>query len=296
LQDIAKDGRVMITRDDWRSSMVGLAPGATKETNLGWHDWTIPRDISDDGSLVSFDESGEAGGETGALYVRRTDGSPAVRLGDGLSPTLSPDGKWALAVTLGADGRHSLVLLPTGAGEPRHVSTGDVDIGQAYFFPDGRHIAEEGSTADSRGVRIFVQDLDAGAPRPISPEGITFRYRGGISPDGRKLAALDPEGKPIIYDVAGGPASPIPGVQDGDEPIQWTPDGKNILLGRNEVPNRVFVVSLETGQRKLFKAFPPLDPGGLLDNAPPGFSRDLKSYVYGYSRLNSDVYLVDGLK
>jgi len=83
LHDISKDGRVLFSRDDLRAGMIALAPGETKERDLSWHDWSVPRDISDDGRLVSFDETGEAGGETGGLYVRGTDGSPAVRLGDG---------------------------------------------------------------------------------------------------------------------------------------------------------------------------------------------------------------------
>ncbi|MBV9340799.1 MAG: hypothetical protein JO159_07905 [Acidobacteria bacterium] len=31
-------------------------------------------------------------------------------------------------------------------------------------------------------------------------------------------------------------------------------------------------------------------------DAPPQFSRDLKSYVYTYERITSDLYVVDGLK
>ena len=97
LHDIFKDGRVLFSRDDMRAGMAGLAPGEKTERDLSWHDWTIPRDISDDGKLISFDETGEAGGETGAIYVRGSDGSAAVRLGDGRSPSLSPDGKRVLA-------------------------------------------------------------------------------------------------------------------------------------------------------------------------------------------------------
>jgi hypothetical protein len=92
--------------------MAGLAPGESKERDLSWHDWTVPRDLSDDGTLVSFDETGEAGGETGGLYVRQTDGSPAVRLGDGRSPTFSPDGKWVLARSPAV--RRGVIELPTG--------------------------------------------------------------------------------------------------------------------------------------------------------------------------------------
>jgi hypothetical protein len=53
---------------------------------------------------------------------------------------------------------------------------------------------------------------------------------------------------------------------------------------------------MATGQRKVFKTFTALDPTGLLDNAPPNFSPDLKTYVYAYSRITSDLYVLDGLK
>lgn len=39
-----------------------------------------------------------------------------------------------------------------------------------------------------------------------------------------------------------------------------------------------------------------MDPTGLIDNAPPTFSSDLKGYVYSYSRITSDLYVLDGLK
>jgi Tol biopolymer transport system component len=294
LHDISKEGRVLFSRDDLRAGMVALAPGESKERDLSWHDWTEPRDMSDDGKVVSFDETGEAGGETGALYVRSTDGSPAVRLGDGRNPTLSPDGKRVLALVRSP--RRGLIEIPTGAGESRTISTGDVQVHQAYFFPDARHILEVGSASAGHGLRLWIQDAEEGAPRPISPEGVSVRYRTCISPDGKRVAARDPEGKPTIYSVADGTALHVPNSEDGDEPVEWTADGKSLLVGRPEIPNRVFVIDLASGQRRLFKTFPSADPTGLLDNAPPNFSRDLKSYVYSYTRITSDLYIVDGLK
>jgi hypothetical protein len=44
------------------------------------------------------------------------DRSPAVRLGKGMAQSLSPDGRWALAIDLV---QNTLLVLPTGAGEPR---------------------------------------------------------------------------------------------------------------------------------------------------------------------------------
>ena len=50
LHDISKDGRVLFSRDDWRSGIAGAGPDG-KERDLSWHDWTVARDISDDGHL-----------------------------------------------------------------------------------------------------------------------------------------------------------------------------------------------------------------------------------------------------
>ena len=97
LQDVAKDGRVLITRDVPRVGMVGLTAGGTKERDLSWLDWSAPKDLSLDGKKLLFTESGEAGGENYSTYLRGTDGAAAVRLGDGLSFALSPDQHFVLA-------------------------------------------------------------------------------------------------------------------------------------------------------------------------------------------------------
>jgi eukaryotic-like serine/threonine-protein kinase len=293
LHDVSKDGRVLFSRDDLRAGMIALAPGEKKERDLSWHDWTVPRDLSDDGKLISFDETGEAGGETGALYVRSADGTPAVRLGEGRSPTLSPDGKWVLARAPGA--KHELLQLPTGAGESRTISTGDVLSQYAYFFPDARHILEVGSEPN-HGLRLWIQDSDGGKPQPISPEGAMVRRRQCISPDGKQVAARDPEGKISIYPVSGGKPIAVPHTEPGEEPVQWTSDGKGLVVGKREVPARVFVVNLASGERKLMQSFMPADPTGLFGNGSPTFSSDLKKYVYSYQRITSDLYIVDGLK
>jgi eukaryotic-like serine/threonine-protein kinase len=294
LQDIYKDGRVLFARDDMRAGMIGLAPGEMKERDLSWHDWTIPRDISDDGKLVSFDETGEAGGETGVIYVRGTDGSPAVRLGDGRAPTLSPDGKWVLA--LSRISSHGIQQLPTGAGESRNIPIGDISAHQIYFFPDSKHILLLGNIAGGHGLRLWVSDVDAAKPRPISPEGVLVRYRSCISPDGKEVAARDPEGGISIYPVSGGEPTRVPNTQPREDAVHWTPDGKGLLVGTSEIPTNVYLIDLATGQRKPFKSFTLADPTGLFDLAPPSFSADLKNYVYSYNRITSDLYIVEGLR
>ena len=46
LQDIAPDGRILLTRDEQRAGIMAMAPGMTKEQDLSWLDWSIPVDLS----------------------------------------------------------------------------------------------------------------------------------------------------------------------------------------------------------------------------------------------------------
>ena len=295
LHDIFKDGRVLFSRDDWRSGIAGMAPGASKERDLSWHDWTVARDITDDGKLVSFDETGEAGEDTGAIYVRGTDGSPAVRLGNGVTPNLSRDGKRVLAL-IPTNGKRALMELPTGAGESHLIPTGDVQVQGAYFFDDGKRILEIGNAAGANGQRLWIQDMAGGTPKPISPEGVDTRLNGSISPDQSKIAAIDPQGLVTIYPVDGGTAVSVPGVQLGERPVRWLPDGNSLLIATYEAPNVIYEIELATGKRKPFRTMP--IPEGLKaqDVGSPIFAKDFKSYVYAYTRIISDLYIVEGLK
>src|SRR4030095_7064299 len=114
--DVSGDGRTLLARRATQREMRSLRAGETQERDLSWLDWTYPRDISRDGSLVLFDESGYGGGPGYSVLVRKTDGSPAVRLGEGNGQALSPDGKLVISVPITPPYR--IVLLPTGAGQP----------------------------------------------------------------------------------------------------------------------------------------------------------------------------------
>ena len=48
-----------------------------RQRDLSWLDWGTLRDVSPDGKIVLFEESGEGGGPGYSVYVRNLDGSPA---------------------------------------------------------------------------------------------------------------------------------------------------------------------------------------------------------------------------
>jgi eukaryotic-like serine/threonine-protein kinase len=175
LRDAASDGRVLLTRDDERTALVGLPPGQSVEKDFSWFDRSGVVDVSADGNTILF-------GDRFGVYVRRTDGSPPIRLGLGGSfPTgLSPDGRMVMATTGSAT---QLVLLPTGAGEPRLLPAhGISSYWGAVWFPDGHRIIVNGREP-GHGPRSYVQDLTGGAPRPLTPEDT---WVVAISPDGSR--------------------------------------------------------------------------------------------------------------
>ena len=86
-----------------------------------------------------FDEEGDSSGPDYELFLRRTDGSPAVLLGRGAPTALSPDGKW-VATVLRSPQPH-VALLRTGPGEarslPAHGDDAVRDGGREVSRPNG---------------------------------------------------------------------------------------------------------------------------------------------------------------
>ena len=74
---------MLVTRDSCASRCVALAPGETKERDLSWFDWSLLSDLSRTGRWCSSARRAKAEDPGYSAYMRITDGSPAVRLGEG---------------------------------------------------------------------------------------------------------------------------------------------------------------------------------------------------------------------
>ena len=294
IHDIAPDGRVLLEQDIWQGGAIAFGAGAARERDISWLDQTQVADISADGRNVLLSETNEGGGADGSVYLRGTDGAPAVRLGDGVAAALSPDGRWAITIP-----RHAptqLVLLPTGAGAARPLGSHGLTYVAAAWFPDGKRILASGFEA-GHGIRAYIQDLDSPAPRPITPEGIAGYPV--LSPDGNRLAVPMNDGRFLIYPVnGGGEPRAITGIETGESISRWSADGRTLYVYRlGPVPARVFRVDIATGRRELWKELAPADFGGLMRINKVAISPDGRSYAYFYDRvLYSSLYIAEGLK
>jgi Tol biopolymer transport system component len=290
IHDISRTGLVLLTADKSRISISALAPGETRERSLSWFDWSLLTDMSADGKTIVFSETGEAEGTNYSIFLRKTDGSPAVRLGDGGFAALSPDGQWVLA-SVGSPAK--LVLLPTGVGEPRQLTDDKTDHFGFAWLPDSKSIvysfAEPG-----HAPRTFLLDIHGGAPRALTAEGTSG---GLISPDGRFLLAVDAKRERWLYPIADGEPQKINVVPAPNERIMGFFDGgKSLLLRTRTIPVQLTRVDIATGRREPWKEIVPADPAGVQSIPSLRFSADGKAYAYSTGRILSDLYVVDGLK
>jgi Tol biopolymer transport system component len=230
------------------------------------------------------------------VYMRKTDGSPAVRLGEGRPQALSPDGSAVLASVAPIEGLPHLAILPTGTGETKSLSNDRfTEFGGAQWLPDGKRIVFSASEKGG-SPRLYLQDLQAGQPRPISSEG--FSLQAGtktVSPDGRSVVAFSDDGKAILVPIDGGDPRPVAGWNPDDRPVQWTADGRFLyVVRRRDMPIKVWQLDPANGDRRLFKEITPAEPTiGVWHFL---ITPDGQSYVYGYQRVFSNLYVVEGLK
>jgi Tol biopolymer transport system component len=290
LHDISRTGLVILTADKSRMSLAALAPGDTRERSLTWFDWSLLADISPDGKTIIFSETGEAEGTNYSIFLRKTDGSPAIRLGDGGFGSLSPDGQWVVSV-VGSPAK--LMLLPTGIGEPRQLTDGKSDNFATAWLPDSKSIVFSSAQPGQR-ARSYLLDIQSGTPRALTPEGTAG---AGVTPDGKYVLARDEKRQLWLYPIAAGEPQKLNFTLSADEvPLGFSADGKNLLTATHGVPLRIALVDLATGRRQPWKDIAPADLAGVQGIPSIKFSADGKSYAYSTLRVLSDLYVVDGLK
>jgi eukaryotic-like serine/threonine-protein kinase len=293
LQDIWQDGRVLLAKDAWRRELIGLVAGENKERDVSWLDYSYPSDLSRDGKDLLFTEAGEGGGPNYSVYQRKIGETSAVLLGDGMALSVSPDGKWVIVSTISAPAQ--LILLPTGPGEAKPLTHDSINHSRAKWLPDGQRFVFSGKEP-GHAARIYRQDSPEGKPLPISPEGID-PLALVLSPDGQQVVGIGPDEKAYFYPVAGGEPRAVPGIEAGEQPIQWSDDAKTIYFYKpGDLPAKVYRLDLATGQKTLWKELMPSDSAGVSRIGPILLTPDGKSCLYGYHRILSDLYLVEGLK
>jgi hypothetical protein len=288
LQDVAADGRVLVTGGLFRAELHGALAG-TRETELGAFDWAVEPLLSSDGSTLVFTEGGQPESDY-ALYLRHAGDPAAVRLAtDAWQPSLSPDGRWVSV--LSKDTFH-LRIVPTGVGAVRELDRGSVQqyIGRANWMPDARRIVFT-ATVDKQ-TRSFVQSIDGGAPMPVTEPGTRVLR---LSPDGTQAILMKADGSRTLAPLGESAGRLLPFAAGGIS--GWSSDGRDLFLREGTGwPLSVSRVNLESGLHTPLMSFMPGDMAGV--RAPNGavVSGDGRSYVYAFTRSLSQLYIVSGVR
>jgi eukaryotic-like serine/threonine-protein kinase len=291
LFDISKTGRVLLDIDRGRLMLAGSTGDNSKQRDLSWFDWSHAQDISPDGKLLLFDETGNGGGPNHSVYLRNMETNTTVRLGDGEALALSPDQRWALALDLKK--RTSLSLLPIGPETPRTLAGQGLTYNWARFFPDGKKLLVAGSFPGTR-LRLYVQYTGGGHPEPLNPD--VYLPSAVISPDGQQIAGFSTDRKTVILPASGGEPRELP-LPFAASPVQWSADGKTLFVMQMDPwlsSIRLFRVDVATGQSKLWKEVSPSDPVGLSGYLNLVMSSNERAYAYSYFKNLSELFVFDG--
>jgi eukaryotic-like serine/threonine-protein kinase len=294
LLDIAPDGRLLVSHSEIRYVVAASIAGA-RERDLSWLDTSTTPNLSRDGKRILF---GDASGPSGGLYavcLRNTDGSPVIRLGDGLNFALSPDGSWAWALLL--KDPPQVELLPTGPGEARRLENSNIEsyVGMGWM-PNSQEFIFAGNEA-GRSNRFYIQSIGNGKARALTAEGFnSVGHSIPISPDGKQFVAFDEHNHAWnLCQVENGKCALLPGSEEQDNPVQWSADGRYIYVSLRQPFTSFWRIELATGHRKLWEQVAVSDPVGVNEVLPESITPDGKSFAYTYSRCLDELYLVDGV-
>jgi Tol biopolymer transport system component len=293
LHDVSADGRVLVVIENGRREAVAGVRGETQERNLSWFDWSRLCGVSHDGSFIAFEEQAAGVQGLNTVFIRTTDGAPAVRSGAGRArgTPLSPDGEW-LAIAVGAPPH--LEVVPIGVGEPRIVQCDLAELAAWQFHPDMKRLIVLGNFAGASRQLFEVMIEEAGEVRQLT-NAISLSGAFALSPDGTMIAAGTDQSV-MLFPLDGTEPRVLTGCMAGDVPLEWTEDGEAVFVSaRGQATLKIFRVDIKSGERKEWLPIHPDDPAGILDIMPVHITPDGKTSAYGYRRLLSDLYVVTGL-
>jgi Tol biopolymer transport system component len=290
--DIAPSGRALVSTEEARGTMELVEHGSSQERDLSWLSYSWGPRLSRDASEVLFTDLSEQSGNDYSVYVRKSDGSPAVRIGGGgYASDISPDGKWALVV-LPDDPAKRIQIVPVGPGQARALHWEGMEPRWAEWFPDGEHILMDGSQS-GKAVAVYLTDVNGSTPKQLSPGRILW---GAIAPDGQSFISYQDK-QTLVNPISGGSSKPIPGIQDTEQPIGWA-DSKHVFVQSIIAAGlNIYKVDVESGQREQWQTITPKDAVGLRPMYTPiSITADGRWMAFGYRTQLGQLYRSDTLK
>ena len=290
IQDVSRAGRWLAIRDD-RGFQVRVHPlGRVDDLDLSWLDQSVTSTLSRDGRLLGLTNASTFASADYASIVRKTDGSPAVKLGEGWVSDFTPDGQWVVTVVPSTPPQ--LRLYPVGAGETRRLDLGAFEaLSDAHVWGPGADSALACGTMPGHVPRCYLRTTSAAAWRPVTDDGADHAF---VSPDGHLVLTTSPNGSNRLYDLRTGSARPVHGLRAADRVLRWSPDGKALWVWQTDTLSVVIErVDIATDRRAHLTTIIPLGGGGLRSTADIGLADDPRIYSYSSVVQRSRLFVIE---
>jgi Tol biopolymer transport system component len=288
IQDISKNGDVLVTRDFTTSDVFARRlDQSSSDIDLSLFDWSELWDISADGKKVAIFQNGDSLRRP-SIYLREVSGGAATNLGEAIAPvSFSPDGDSLLALSNETCAR---VLLLSPKLQPQILTRASLCAGRAVWAPDGHHIVFD-AAEPGHPSRCFFQTVGGADARPFSAEGMHCPL---ISPDGRfVLAQNETELFKISTDGSQTPAKIKVSFPDVGRLrfIRWLTNNKVVV---NDGPRQdLMIVDLVTGKTSEVQVKLPAQLKNIFTLT---VSNNMETIAYSGYRSTSELFLIRGLR
>ena len=150
----------------------------------------------------------------GLRSERRAEAARCRRTGGGCSPRL----------------RGNLILLPTGAGSTVTLPKGEVvRFGRGAWLRDSKRIVFTGDPGDGK-PRGYIQEIPAGLPRAITPDGVSLAGKAAVRDDNSILGRVGATW--TLFPIHGGDGSARSSAQAWRYPASMEPRRPIRVYGR----------------------------------------------------------------
>ena len=237
---------------------------------------------------MAYGESGEGAGSTYGVFVRPTNGDPAVRLLDAGGGLISPDGK-QVAAGIGST-PNVVTIASTGAGATRSIALPRLEaITTVRWFPDSRRLVAL-ANEPGRPPRSWEVDTVTGTLAPLTDEGARGLV---VSPNGRLLAVGAGDKRYLLDLQTKKPIPLVKGIEPADTAAGFTADSSGLFVFQREAQGgRIFRIDLATGTRTPVRTLHQPDPSGQVLTAGVSVALDGEHLVYHTGWEKSQLFLL----